>query len=274
MYSPYGNPCGQWQCAMLRKCFANQTQLTNGTGTLPKFVQYTLGFFSQLILPRCVLGLLQQQCLIFRAQSLLPGIEVILEASHGHLAPTGSGSVHNKATLARQTAQHPGAERQQHHGKEVHGTGHSWCARKKSRRFNVQSCTSDAMNLNQCPTNLTVGMEQDGAGQKTPISACEKHEAAWYQKYLMTLVPAVKQKTWYSSTMSTPWHCGLKKKWSTCRQFTPCQFVTFNCQSWKLEGISLGKNSLGERKGILLRGFNPSEKIWVKMGTFPKYGWT
>ena len=191
--------------------------------------------------PRCILSLLQQQCLIFWAQSLLPGIEVILEATHGHLASSRSGSVHDETTLARQTAQHPGAQRQQHHGKEVHGTGHSWCARKKSRRFNVQSCTSDAMNLNQCPTNLTVGMEQDGAGQKTPISACEKHEAAWYQKYLMTLVPAVKQKTWYSSTMSTPWHCGLKKKWSTCRQFTPCQFVTFNCQSWKLEGISLGR---------------------------------
>ena len=43
-------------------------------------------------------------------------------------------------------------------------------AQGKSKRFNVQSCTSDAMNLNQDPMNLTVGMEQDGVGTLTTPS--------------------------------------------------------------------------------------------------------
>ena len=85
---------------------------------------WQLSYHITRTVPSCVLGLLQQQCLIFRAQSLLPGIEVILEASHCHLAPSRSGSVHDKATLACQTAQHPGAQRQQHHWKEAHWTGH------------------------------------------------------------------------------------------------------------------------------------------------------
>ena len=74
--------------------------------------------------PRLILCLLQQECLVLRAQGLLPGVEVILEAPHGHLAATRSGRVHDKATLARQGTQHPGAQRQQHHGEEVHGANH------------------------------------------------------------------------------------------------------------------------------------------------------
>ena len=94
----------------------------------PTKIKTTPGHTSQL-LPRHILGLLQQQCLIFWAQSLLPCIEVILEATHGHLASSRSGGVHDEATLARQTAQHPGAQRQQHHRKEAHWTGHGvkWC---------------------------------------------------------------------------------------------------------------------------------------------------
>ena len=79
--------------------------------------------------PSCILCLFQQECLVLRAQGLLPGVEVILEAPHGHLAATRSGRVHDKATLARQGTQHPGAQRQQHHGEEVHGAGHGLAMR-------------------------------------------------------------------------------------------------------------------------------------------------
>ena len=78
-------------------------------------------------LPRFVLSLLQQECLIFRAQGLLPGIEIILESPHRHLAAPWSGAVHDEAALAGQGAQHPGAQRQQRHREEAHGASHGEC---------------------------------------------------------------------------------------------------------------------------------------------------
>ena len=89
--------------------------------------------------PRCILRLLQQECLIFRAQGLLPGIEVILESSHGHLAAPWGGAVHDEAALTGHGAQHPGAQRQQHHGEEAHGARHGWEFLKVGRSYDLNS---------------------------------------------------------------------------------------------------------------------------------------
>jgi len=94
-----------------------------------RFIETT--FHSHSLVPRCILRLLQQECLIFRAQGLLPGIEVVLESPHGHLAAPWSGAVHDKAALACQGAQHPGAQRQQRH-RQHRGASHG----EDQRRIN------------------------------------------------------------------------------------------------------------------------------------------
>ena len=63
-----------------------------------------------LSVPRLVLGLFEQKRLIILAQGVLPGIEVIFEASHGHLAASPRGGRVHEAALGRH-AQHPGAKR-------------------------------------------------------------------------------------------------------------------------------------------------------------------
>ena len=85
-------------------------------------------FMSSLLcfcVPRLILRLFEQKRLIILAQGVLPGIEVVLEAPHGHLAASpGGGRVHKAALARHQGAQHPGAQRQQHHREKAHRAGH------------------------------------------------------------------------------------------------------------------------------------------------------
>mmetsp|Transcript_2887 Transcript_2887/g.3255 ORF Transcript_2887/g.3255 Transcript_2887/m.3255 type:complete len:243 (-) Transcript_2887:66-794(-) len=74
------------------------------------------------LLVELILRLLQQQCLILRGQGVLPGIEVVLEASHGHIAASSGGCVDE--ALTRQGTQHPGAQRQQHHREDTSRASH------------------------------------------------------------------------------------------------------------------------------------------------------
>ena len=103
------------------------------------FSQQKYNQANTILLPRLVLCLFEKESLILLAQGVLPGIEVIFEATHRHLAASRGDRVHHKAALRwHQGAQHPNAQRQKHHGKEAHSAGHGrnfWLVKANRERW-------------------------------------------------------------------------------------------------------------------------------------------